>query len=46
MATAGARRRGMAVTRGLLPGLLATQDTEAVTEAFELFLQPGELATG
>jgi hypothetical protein len=35
----------MAVTRGLLLDLLATHDTEAVTEAFELFLQLGAAAT-
>jgi AcrR family transcriptional regulator len=42
-ARAGARL-SMAVTRGLLLDLLATQDTEAVTEAFELFLQLGAVA--
>jgi AcrR family transcriptional regulator len=40
-----AARLSMAVTRGLLLDLLATQDTKGVTEAFELFLQLGELAT-
>jgi len=36
-----AARLSMAVTRGLLLDLLATQDTKGVTEAFELFLQLG-----
>jgi AcrR family transcriptional regulator len=36
-----AARLSMAVTRGLLLDLLATQDTKRVTEAFELFLQLG-----
>jgi AcrR family transcriptional regulator len=36
-----AARLSMAVTRGLLLDLLATHDTKAVTEAFELFLQLG-----
>ena len=36
-----AARLSMAVTRGLLLDLLATRDTEAVTAAFELFLQLG-----
>jgi AcrR family transcriptional regulator len=36
-----AARLSMAVTRGLLLDLLATHDTEAVTAAFELFLQLG-----
>lgn len=40
-----AARLSMAVTRGLLLDLLATHDTDGVTEAFELFLQLGELAT-
>jgi AcrR family transcriptional regulator len=40
-----ASRLSMAVTRGLLLDLLATQDVEAVTEAFELFLQLGAVAT-
>ena len=40
-----AARLSMAVTRGLLLDLLATQDTEAVTAAFELFLQLGAVAT-
>jgi AcrR family transcriptional regulator len=40
-----AARLSMAVTRGLLLDLLATQDINGVTEAFELFLQLGELAT-
>jgi AcrR family transcriptional regulator len=40
-----AARLSMAVTRGLLLDLLATQDTNGVTAAFELFLQLGELAT-
>ncbi|HEV2252964.1 MAG TPA: helix-turn-helix domain-containing protein [Streptosporangiaceae bacterium] len=40
-----AARLSMAVTRGLLLDLLATHDTEAVTEAFELFLQLGAAAT-
>jgi AcrR family transcriptional regulator len=39
-----AARLSMAVTRGLLLDLLATRDTDAVTEAFELFLQLGEAA--
>jgi AcrR family transcriptional regulator len=39
-----AARLSMAVTRGLLLDLLATGDTEAVTAAFELFLQLGALA--
>jgi AcrR family transcriptional regulator len=44
-AAPAAARLSMAVTRGLLLDLLATQDTEAVTEAFELFLQLGAVAT-
>ena len=44
IARAGARL-SMAVTRGLLLDLLATHDTEGVTEAFELFLQLGAVAT-
>ena len=40
-----AARLSMAVTRGLLLDLLATQDTQAVTEAFDLFLQLGGAAT-
>ncbi len=40
-----AARLSMAVTRGLLLDLLATRDAEAVTEAFELFLQLGAAAT-
>jgi len=44
-AAPAAARLSMAVTRGLLLDLLATQDTEAVTEAFELFLQLGAAAT-
>jgi AcrR family transcriptional regulator len=40
-----AARLSMAVTRGLLLDLLATHDTAAVTEAFELFLQLGAAAT-
>jgi AcrR family transcriptional regulator len=39
-----AARLSMAVTRGLLLDLLATQDTKGVTEAFELFLQLGAVA--
>ena len=39
-----AARLNMAVTRGLLLDLLATHDTSAVTEAFELFLQLGAAA--
>jgi AcrR family transcriptional regulator len=39
-----AARLSMAVTRGLLLDLLATHDTNAVTEAFELFLQLGAAA--
>jgi AcrR family transcriptional regulator len=39
-----AARLSMAVTRGLLLDLLATQDTTGVTEAFELFLQLGVVA--
>jgi AcrR family transcriptional regulator len=39
-----AARLSIAVTRGLLLDLLATQDTAAVTEAFELFLQLGAAA--
>jgi AcrR family transcriptional regulator len=40
-----AARLSMAVTRGLLLDLLATQDIEGVTEAFELFLQLATAAT-
>jgi len=40
-----AARLSMAVIRGLLLDLLATQDTKSVTEAFELFLQLGAAAT-
>ena len=40
-----AARLSMAVTRGLLLDLLATHDTDGVTQAFELFLQLGEVAT-
>jgi AcrR family transcriptional regulator len=36
---AAAARLSMAVTRGLLLDLLATEDTKGVTEAFELFLK-------
>jgi AcrR family transcriptional regulator len=36
-----AARLSMAVTRGLLLDLLATRDTDGVTEAFELFLHLG-----
>ena len=43
--TRAAARLSMAVTRGLLLDLLATQDTQGVTEAFELFLQLGAAAT-
>ena len=39
-----AARLSLAVTRGLLLDLLATQETESVTEAFELFLQLGAVA--
>jgi AcrR family transcriptional regulator len=39
-----AARLSMAVTRGLLLDLLATHDTTAVAEAFELFLQLGTVA--
>lgn len=35
----------MALTRGPPPDLPATHHTKGVTEAFELFLQLGELAT-
>jgi AcrR family transcriptional regulator len=38
-------RLGVAVTRGLLLDLLATQDTAATTEAFELFLKLGAAAS-
>jgi AcrR family transcriptional regulator len=41
-----AARLSMAVTRGLLLDLLATGDTDAVTAAFELFLQLGAAAAG
>ena len=40
-----AARLSMAVTRGLLLDLLATQDTKSVTEAFELFLKLAAAAT-
>ncbi len=40
-----AARLSMAVIRGLLLDLLATQDIKSVTEAFELFLQLGAAAT-
>ena len=40
-----AARLSMAVTRGLLPDLLATQATKGVTEVFELLLQPGAVTT-
>jgi AcrR family transcriptional regulator len=40
-----AARLSMAVTRGLLLDLLATQDIKGVTEAFDLFLQLAEAAT-
>jgi AcrR family transcriptional regulator len=41
-----AARLSMAVARGLLLDLLATHDTAAVTEAYELFLQLGAAANG
>lgn len=41
-----AARLSMAVTRGLLLDLLATGDTDAVTAAFELFLELGAAASG
>jgi len=41
-----AARLSMAVTRGLLLDLLATGDTDAVTAAYELFLQLGATAYG
>jgi AcrR family transcriptional regulator len=40
-----AARLSMAVTRGLLLDLLATEDIQGVTAAFELFLQLGAAAT-
>jgi len=39
-----AARLSMAVTRGMLLDLLATRDTDGVTEAFELFVKLGEAA--
>jgi AcrR family transcriptional regulator len=45
-AAPAAARLSMAVTRGLLLDLLATHDTDAVTAAFELFLQLGAAASG